>query len=47
MTDNRLEFDWTELEQCVALLAALNKRGVPYTLCKDKHAIAVNIKNGY
>ncbi len=42
-----LEFDWTELEALSALIAGLNKHGVPYTLRKDKHAIEITITKGY
>lgn len=50
MKNNSIEFDLNvaeELKALAAFIAGLNANGVPYTLAKDKHAIAINVSTGF
>ncbi len=44
---NTLEFSFSEFPAFASLVAELNKQGVPYTLKKDAHAIAITIGKGF
>jgi hypothetical protein len=43
MKSNKLEFSFSEIPALVAMIAELNKNGVPYSLRKDAHAIEISI----
>lgn len=47
MNPNSIEFSFDELDALAALIAGLNKAGVPYTLNKDKYAVRVTISVGF
>ncbi len=50
MKDNRLEFaikDADEMHALGALIASLNREGIPYSLRKDSIAIQLTIHAGF
>jgi len=47
MKDNAIEFGFDEMAALGALLASLNRNGVPYSLKKDAFAVRVTIYTGY
>ena len=42
-----IEFGFDELDALAALIAGLNRNGVPFTLRKDAHAIQITVGRGY
>jgi hypothetical protein len=44
---NCIEFNFQQMSELAALIAALNREGVPYSLRKDNFAIEISISKGY
>ncbi len=47
MKSNALEFSFAEMAELGALIASLNRNGIPYDLKRDAIAIRVTIHTGY